>query len=42
MVGGTLWIVQRHVRRGGAEDAVDLLPELLEFVISPYRGVGKR
>jgi AcrR family transcriptional regulator len=42
LVGGTLWIVQRHVRSGGAEDAVDLLPELLEFVISPYRGVGKR
>jgi AcrR family transcriptional regulator len=42
LVGGTLWIVQRQVRRGGAEDAVDLLPELLEFVISPYRGVGKR
>lgn len=42
LVGGTLWIVQRHIRGGGAEDAVDLLPELLEFVISPYRGVGKR
>ncbi|HEY0278166.1 MAG TPA: helix-turn-helix domain-containing protein [Solirubrobacterales bacterium] len=42
LVGGTLWIVQRHVRNGGAEDALDLLPELLEFVISPYRGVGKR
>ena len=42
LVGGTLWIVQRQARRGGAEDAVDLLPELAEFVISPYRGVGKR
>jgi AcrR family transcriptional regulator len=42
LVGGTLWIIQRQVRSGGAEDAVDLLPELLEFVISPYRGVGKR
>jgi AcrR family transcriptional regulator len=42
LVGGTLWIVQRQVRHGGAEEAVDLLPELLEFVISPYRGVGKR
>jgi AcrR family transcriptional regulator len=42
LVGGTLWIVQRQVRNGGAEDAVDLLPELLEFIISPYRGVGKR
>jgi AcrR family transcriptional regulator len=42
LVGGTLWIIQRQVRRGGAEEAADLLPELLEFVISPYRGVGKR
>ena len=42
LVGGALWIVQRQVRNGGAEDALDLLPELLEFVISPYRGVGKR
>jgi len=42
LAGGTLWIAQRQVRDGGAEDAVDLLPGLLEFVISPYRGVGKR
>jgi len=42
LVGGTLWVVQRQVRNGGAEEALDLLPELLEFVISPYRGVGKR
>jgi len=42
LVGGTLWIVQRHVRNGGAEQALDLLPELTEFVVSPYRGVGKR
>ncbi len=42
LIGGTLWIVQRQVRRGDAEDALDLLPELFEFVISPYRGVGKR
>jgi AcrR family transcriptional regulator len=42
LVGGTLWIVQRQVRNGGAEDALDLLPELTEFVVSPYRGVGKR
>src|ERR1700753_3918167 len=28
LVGGTLWIVQRHVRNGGAEGALDPLPEL--------------
>jgi AcrR family transcriptional regulator len=42
LVGGTLWIVQRQVRRGGATEALDLLEELTEFVVSPYRGVGKR
>jgi AcrR family transcriptional regulator len=42
LVGGTLWIVQRQVRRGGATNALDLLDELTEFVVSPYRGVGKR
>jgi AcrR family transcriptional regulator len=42
LVGGIAWIVQRQIRRGAATDAADLLPELTEFVISPYRGVGKR
>ena len=42
LVGGTVWIVQRQVRRGRAGLAVDLLPELTEFVVSPYRNVGKR
>jgi AcrR family transcriptional regulator len=42
LVGGMVWIVQRQVRRGAATDAADLLPELTEFVVSPYRSVGKR
>jgi AcrR family transcriptional regulator len=42
LVGGAVWIVQRQVRLGTATDAVALLPELTEFVISPYRNVGKR
>jgi len=42
LVGGTVWIVQRQVRRGTAIDIDQLLPELSEFVISPYRDVGKR
>jgi AcrR family transcriptional regulator len=42
LVGGAVWIVQRQIRRGAATAAADLLPELTEFVISPYRGVGKR
>jgi AcrR family transcriptional regulator len=42
LVGGTAWIVQREVRRDAAEEAAGLLPELAQFVISPYRDVGKR
>ena len=42
LVGGTVWIVQREVRRGAADNAADLLPELTQFLISPYRNVGKR
>jgi AcrR family transcriptional regulator len=42
LVGGTVWIVQREVRRHGGGTATDLLPELAQFVISPYRSVGKR
>jgi AcrR family transcriptional regulator len=42
LVGGAVWIVQRQVRRGSAAEADDLLPELTEFVTSPYRDVGKR
>jgi AcrR family transcriptional regulator len=42
LVGGTVWIVQREVRRDAVDKAPDLLDELAEFVLSPYRGVGKR
>jgi AcrR family transcriptional regulator len=42
LVGGTVWIVQREVRRDAVDKVPDLLPELVEFVISPYRNVGKR
>jgi AcrR family transcriptional regulator len=42
LVGGTIWIIQREVRRDAAADAAALLPELAEFIISPYRNVGKR
>jgi AcrR family transcriptional regulator len=42
LVGGAVWIVQREVRRDAADQAADLLSELTQFVISPYRDVGKR
>lgn len=42
LVGGTVWIVQREVRRDATDKVTDLLPELTQFLISPYRDVGKR
>lgn len=40
LAGGVAWIIQQQIRRGEAESAVDLLPELSRFVLSPYLGVG--
>jgi AcrR family transcriptional regulator len=41
LVGGVAWILQLQIRRGEAEGARELLPELSQFVLSPYLGVGK-
>jgi AcrR family transcriptional regulator len=41
LVGGVAWILQLQIRRGEAEQAPELLPELSQFVLSPYLGVGK-
>lgn len=41
LVGGVAWILQLQIRRGEAEQAAELLPELSQFVLSPYFGVGK-
>jgi AcrR family transcriptional regulator len=41
LVGGVAWIVQLQIRRGETEQAVELLPEMSQFVLSPYLGVGK-
>lgn len=41
LVGGVAWILQLQIRKGDAEQAPELLPELSQFVLSPYRGVGK-
>jgi AcrR family transcriptional regulator len=40
LVGGVAWIVYQQVRRGEAERAEDLLPELTEFMMAPYLGAG--
>lgn len=41
LVGGVAWIVNQQIRRGAATDAAELLPELSEFVLSPYHGVAE-
>ncbi|MGN6663691.1 MAG: TetR/AcrR family transcriptional regulator [Solirubrobacterales bacterium] len=41
LVGGVAWILQQQIRRGEADRAGKLLPELSQFVLAPYLGVGK-
>jgi AcrR family transcriptional regulator len=41
LVGGVAWIVHQKIRRHEAEKAVELLPELAEFMLAPYRGVAE-
>lgn len=41
LVGGVAWILHQKIRQGEAEQALDLMPDLLDFLLSPYRGVGK-
>lgn len=40
LVGGVAWILHQQIRRGEATRAADLLPELSEFILSPYHGVA--
>jgi AcrR family transcriptional regulator len=41
LVGGVAWIVHQKIRRHEAEAAIELLPELAEFMLAPYRGVAE-
>ncbi len=41
LAGGVAWIVCQKIRRGEAEKALGLLPELSEFILSPYHGVAE-
>lgn len=41
LVGGVAWILNQKIRGGEAEQALELMPELLDFILSPYQGVGK-
>jgi AcrR family transcriptional regulator len=40
LIGGVAWIANQQIRRGETEQARDLLPELSEFLLSPYLGVA--
>jgi AcrR family transcriptional regulator len=40
LIGGVAWIVYQQIRRGEAERAEDLLPELTEFMVAPYVSTG--
>lgn len=41
LVGGVAWILQQRIRSGEPRQIGELLPELSQFVLSPYRGVIK-
>lgn len=41
LVGGVAWVLQLQIRRGGAEQAPELLPELSQFILAPYSGIGE-
>jgi len=38
LVGGVAWIVYQQIRRREAERAADLLPELTDFMLAPFKG----
>jgi AcrR family transcriptional regulator len=41
LIGGVAWIVHQKIRRHGAEKAMEMLPDLAEFMLAPYRGVAE-
>jgi AcrR family transcriptional regulator len=41
LVGGVAWIIYQQIRRGEAEKAEDLLPELAEFMLAPFNGTAE-
>ncbi len=41
LVGGVAWILHQEIRRGKAKRALGLMPDLTDFVLSPYRDVAK-
>lgn len=41
LVGGVAWILHQQIRAGKTAQALELLPELSDFVLSPYHGVAE-
>lgn len=41
LVGGVAWVVYQKIRRNEAGKALDLLPELTEFMVGPYLGAAE-
>jgi AcrR family transcriptional regulator len=41
LIGGVAWILNQQIRRGAAARAGELLPELSDFLLSPYHGVAQ-
>ncbi|MEZ5076906.1 MAG: TetR/AcrR family transcriptional regulator [Solirubrobacterales bacterium] len=42
LVGGVAWILNQQIRKGSASRAGELLSELSEFILSPYRDVARK
>jgi len=40
LVGGVAWIVYQQLRRHEGDKALDLLPELSEFMLAPFQGAS--
>jgi AcrR family transcriptional regulator len=41
LVGGVAWIVYQKIRRRETDKALDLLPELTDFMVAPYLGAAE-
>lgn len=41
LVGGVAWIVYQQLRRHEGDKALDLLPELSEFMLAPFQGAAE-
>jgi AcrR family transcriptional regulator len=42
LIGGVAWIVYQQIRRQETEKAEDLLPELSEFMLAPFKDTARK